>query len=247
MLVGKKIYKNNRAFLIVETKGDKLFIVSYEDLLRATKNIITNGSSNFQGAARHLLLRRKLIELVDPLCEPSSMEDLMTTELFDEEGEEILFVFEALIELGEVRVLVHQMIPAWFSELLEAKLSLYMKNSNRTLEDSLCLTILKRGLQPIPETAHNCVQIDVTQSPFGDHFVPKPLVLGNTWYAVKITDWSVNNKNGFENIDPSALSPEELNAFYHQFDDECDIVHSENTSVPPDRWGECLFERHLPS
>ena len=54
MLVGKKKrYKNNRAFLIVETKEDKLFIVSYEDLLRATKNIITNGSSNFQGAAQY--------------------------------------------------------------------------------------------------------------------------------------------------------------------------------------------------
>ena len=135
-------------------------------------------------------------------------------------------------------------LPEWFSEFVMQQLKKYKATSGRDIEDCLTLRILREGYEEVENTAYNEVWVDITQTP-NNVLVrdsPTPFSPTKPWFLVRITDWSVDNKQGFENLNPDSMTDNQLNDYYFEFKNS-EIVSSQQTCIPADVWGECKFQR----
>ena len=135
-------------------------------------------------------------------------------------------------------------LPEWFSEFVMQQLKKYKATSGRDIEDCLSLRILREGFEEVENTVYNEVNLDITQTP-NNVLVrnsPTPFSPTKPWFLVRITDWSVDNKQGFENLNPDSMTDNQLNDYYSEFKNS-EIVSSQQTCWPADVWGECKFQR----
>ena len=135
-------------------------------------------------------------------------------------------------------------LPEWFSEFVMQQLKKYKATSGRDIKDCLSLRILREGFEEVKNTACNEVNLDITQTPNNGLVRDSPMPFSPTkpWFLVRITDWSVDNKQGFENLNPNSMTDNQLNDYYSEFKNS-EIVSSQQTCIPDDAWGECKFQR----